>query len=188
MSSRVGLLSQEDAKKAAEQQGLPEAFASLSVFQVLLKEPELAKEIAGTLTKLLFRDPKLDPRLRELIIMRIGWKTGSVYEWTQHWAVARGMDMSEEEILAVRDWASSTALSDSDKTILRATDETLDDGEISDETWSACANVLPSDGERIELVLVIAHWTFFSHLLKSLRIPLEEGTEPWPPDGKMPMS
>jgi hypothetical protein len=34
---------------------------------------------------------KLDPRLRELVIMRIGWLTASDYEWTQHWRVAQGL-------------------------------------------------------------------------------------------------
>ena len=46
----------------------------------------------------------IDARLRELIIMRIGWRQGSVYEWTQHWRVARMLEIPEEDLVAVRDW------------------------------------------------------------------------------------
>lgn len=42
--------------------------------------------------------------MRELVIMRIGWVTGSVYEWTQHWGVATALGVDQADLLAVRDW------------------------------------------------------------------------------------
>ena len=46
----------------------------------------------------------LDSRLRELVIMRIGWLTACDYEWTQHWRVASGLGVPAEDLLGVRDW------------------------------------------------------------------------------------
>ena len=40
--------------------------------------------------------------------------------------------------------------------------------------------------ELIEMATSIAGWTMISNLLKTLHVPLEEGTEAWPPDGKTP--
>ena len=73
-----------------------------------------------------------------------------------------------------------------DSAILAATDETLDGGMISDATWAACAAHLKTAEERIELVVAIGNWTLFSQLLRSLKIPLEDGVVAWPPDGKKP--
>jgi hypothetical protein len=35
-------------------------------------------------------------------------------------------------------------------------------------------------------VTAIGNWRLFSSLLQSLDIPLEEGVEAWPPDGREP--
>jgi alkylhydroperoxidase family enzyme len=183
---RVALLTLDEATSAAKAAGISEQMAPLSVFRVLLRHPAVAEELASTLTTLLFRGNKLDARLRELIIMRIGWRTGSVYEWTQHWRVARGLEIPEADLAATRDWRSAANLTDADKAVLQATDDTLDEGMISDPTWKVCCRHLATEAERIELVIAIGNWTMFSQLLRSLRIPLEDGIEAWPPDGKAP--
>jgi alkylhydroperoxidase family enzyme len=181
---RVPMLAPDAAKAAAAKVGLTERLAGLSVFRVLLHDPELARDLATTLQRLLAADSPLDARLRELAIMRIGWRTGSMYEWTQHWRVARRLDIPEADVLAVRDWRSAANLSAADKAVVAAVDETLETGMISDATWSACGEHLRTPQERIQLVIAIGNWTMFSQLLKSLRIPLEEGVMAWPPDGK----
>jgi alkylhydroperoxidase family enzyme len=181
-------MSATDAAAAAEAVGISAQLANLSVFRVLLKDPPLARELAGTLMTLLGADTKLSARLRELVIMRIGWRTGSVYEWTQHWRVARNLNIPERDLVAVRDWQQASQLTAADRAVLRATDETLDRGAIGDATWAECCKHLQTDAERIELVIAIGNWTMFSQLLKSLAIPLEDGVAPWPPDGRVPPS
>ena len=183
---RFAPLSLDEATRAAKAAGLSEQMAPLNVFRVLLHHPAVAEELVSTLTTLLFRGNRLDARLRELIIMRIGWRTGSVYEWTQHWRVARGLDIPEADLTATRDWRGAANLSDADRAVLQATDDTLDAGMIGDAAWQACCRHLPTEVERIELVVAIGNWTMFSQLLRSLRIPLEDGVAAWPPDGKAP--
>ena len=126
---------------------------------------------------------QLDPRLRELIIMRIGWATDAVYEWTQHWRVARMLDIPERDLLAVRDWRNHDDFGDAERAVLAATDETLETGTISDDTWATCRNVFDNDAILVEMVAAIGNWRLFSALLKSLDVPLEDGVEPWPPNG-----
>lgn len=159
--------------------------ADLSVFRLLLRHEQLAGVLHGLLHQLLW-EGTLDARLRELIIMRIGWVQRSVYEWTQHWRVARMLEVPEEDLVAVRDWPAAGGFEGADAAVLAATDETLADGEISAGTWSELERCIPNDLARLEVVLSIANWTMFAQLLRSLEVPLEDGVAAWPPDGRAP--
>ena len=181
---RVPMLDVADARAAAAEIGIPENFADLNVFRVLLQHPRLARSVSRLLGMLL-RGEHLDPRLRELLIMRIGWRTGSVYEWTQHWRVARAIDVSEADLLAVRDWSASGNFGPVEQAVLAATDETIDTGSVSASTWAACESHLDTNA-LLELVLSIANWRTFSSVLQSLEVTLEDGVDPWPPDGAEP--
>lgn len=186
--ARVPLLSKEAAAKAAEQIGVLPQMAELNVFRALLQQPPVAKAVQDLLISLLFRG-SLDARLRELVIMRLGWQTGSVYEWTQHWKVAVELGVSEDDLLAVRDWKHSDRFSDADRAVLTATDETLEAGAISQTTWAALEKEIGDTSDPtvlIELVAAIGTWRMISSVLRSLEIPLEDGVALWPPDGKVP--
>ena len=185
--TRMPMLSQEAARQAAIAVGVPEVFASLNVFRVLLHQPGVAKQIAELLSELL-AGKALDPRQRELIIMRLGWSTHSVYEWTQHWRVARSMGMTEVDILGVRDWHNHSAYSSADRCVLAAVDDWVADGAIQAETWSRCEAEFADPAVRIELVAAIGTWCMISALLRSLDVPLEDGVAAWPPDGRAPSS
>ena len=185
MAPRIPMLSLEESRKAAEQAELPAAFAELNIFRVLLRQPVLAKGVADMLVALLFRS-KLDARLRELVIMRLGWATGSEYEWTQHWRVALELGVSEADLLALRDWRSSDRFGPAERAVLSATDEVLESGRVSAETFAECRSRVGDDQELLELTASITWWRAISTLLRSIEIPLEEGTAAWPPDGATP--
>ena len=182
---RVPMLTREEALAAAEKAGCSPQMAELSIFRILLRQPPVAKAVQDLLIALLFRGT-LDARVRELLIMRLGWATGAVYEWTQHWRVARELDVPAEDLLGVRDWRRSDRFDARDRAVLAATDETLADGVISQATWRECCAHLPTEQERIELVGAIGTWRMISSVLRSLEVPLEDGVPPWPPDGAKP--
>ena len=183
---RIPMLSVEEARAIATREGLPEIMAPLSVFRVLLRHPALARSLGNLLKMMLLEGNHLDGRLRELIIMRLGWLTGSNYEWTQHWRFARDMNVPDDVLLACRSWESADVLTAADRAVLRATDETVDSGRISDATWAECERHIPTVEARLELVVAIGNWRMFSQLLLTLRIPLEEGLSDWLPDGVRP--
>ncbi|MBW2387544.1 MAG: carboxymuconolactone decarboxylase family protein, partial [Deltaproteobacteria bacterium] len=84
---RIDLLPLDEAREAAKAVEMIPAFAELNIFRAMLHRPKTAKALSDLLVSLLFGG-ELDDRLRELLIMRIGWTTGSDYEWTQHWRIA----------------------------------------------------------------------------------------------------
>jgi alkylhydroperoxidase family enzyme len=183
---RVPRLPVNEAKAAADEAGVPDYMAELAIFQVLLNHPKLACAFNDLLATMMWRG-KLDPRLRELAIMRIGWLTASDYEWTQHWRVAQGLGVSADDLVGVRDWPAHESFGPTERAVLAATDDVVRDGAVSAESWSACQREFGADPAMlVELVTAIAAWRMVASILHSLQVPLEDGVTSWPPDGRQP--
>jgi alkylhydroperoxidase family enzyme len=182
---RIPLLDPVAAKEAAVAAGVPEIVADLNIFRVTLRHPLLARRLSDLLMTLLW-EGRLDARLRELVIMRLGWATGSDYEWTQHWRIARSLGVDDEDLLGVRDWRSHDAFGPAERAVLAATDETLADGAVTAGTWAACVAHVGDDEVLLELLGVIGAWRMVSAVLRSLDVPLEDGVASWPPHGEGP--
>ena len=182
---RVPRLPLDEAKAAADEAGVPDYMAELAIFQVLLNHPTLAGAFNDLLATMLWRG-KLDSRLRELVIMRIGWLTASDYEWTQHWRVAQGLGVSADDLLGVRDWPAYETFGPAERAVLAATDDVVRDGAVSAESWSACQHEFADPAVLVELVTAIGAWRMVASILHSLQVPLEDGVVSWPPDGQPP--
>jgi alkylhydroperoxidase family enzyme len=184
--ARVPRLPLDEAKAAADEAGVPNYMAELAIFQVLLNHPKLACGLNDLLAIMLWRGT-LDPRLRELVIMRIGWLTASDYEWTQHWRVAQGLGVSPDDLLGVRDWRAYAGFGPAERAVLAATDDVVRDGAVGAESWAACEREFGADPALlIELVTAISAWRMVASILHSLQVPLEDGVASWPPDSQSP--
>ena len=184
MNERIEMLPRETAESIAKELGIPEQVAGLNIFRTLFHRPKTAKAINDLLFSLLF-ESEIGHRRRELIILRIGWTTGSEYEWTQHWPIALQMfECTEEELLALRgDWQAAKCFDATDRAVLGAVDELLETGDLCDATWKACFDGLGRDS-AIDMVTALGTWLLISKVARGLRIPLEEGVVGWPPDGQ----
>ena len=182
MTSRVPMVSLERARELGDAMGMAARRTQSEAFRVLANNPGVARVAYSQLIQLL-ENNRFDTRLRELMIMRIGWVTGSAFEWTNHWRVATTAGIPAEDILAVRDWRNSERLTAPDKAILAATDECLAGKSISDTAWAEVAKHVTEPGQQVEFVISMGNWMMFSLLFRNLRIPLAEGVMVWPPDG-----
>lgn len=183
--ARVPVLPVDQAKAAADEAGVPDYMAELAIFQVLLNHPSLARALNDLLATMLWHG-RLDPRLRELVIMRIGWLTASDYEWTQHWRVAQGLGVSAEDLLGVREWQHHSGFGPAERAVLAATDDVVRDGAVSAPNWAACQREFSDPAVLIELVTAIGAWRMVASILHSLKVPLEDDVTSWPPDGTAP--
>src|SRR5258707_3039942 len=86
MTARVPMVSLERAAELGGAMGMPARRTQSEAFRTVANNPGVARVAFSQLMQLL-ENNKFDTRLRELMIMRIGWVTGSAYEWTQHWRV-----------------------------------------------------------------------------------------------------
>jgi alkylhydroperoxidase family enzyme len=159
------------------------AMSKLNVFRALLQNvPVTAAQ--SRLAATLMGSKTLDPRIREIVILRTGWLTKSEYEFCQHWAVSRQLKMTEEEILGVRDPARCTAYTDRDRAVLAMTDELHESSEVSAATWAKLAQSF-SNPELVELIIVAGFWRMMAGFLKTSKIPFDP-VDPtisgWPED------
>lgn len=122
-------------------------------------------------TQLLLRG-KLDPVLREIVILRIGQLCGSAYEWHQHASVARAVGMSEATLQAVAD-QTFDRLSDAQQVAIAVAEQIKRDGGASFETF-ACAKLLFSSEELVELCLVAGYYIMTAGLLLSFDVEIED--------------
>jgi len=181
----IPLLAVEEAKRRGAEAGVRPELAGVNAFRAMLNNPRVAGAVGNLLTTLLF-EGSLDPRVRELVILRTGWRTGSEYEFCQHVAIARRLRIPDEDILGVRDPESCSSYNDVDRAVLRLTDELLEGTEISPATWNTLASAFEAR-HLIELLAVAANWRFFAVFLKAAQVPLDSGVPGWP-EGKAPQT
>jgi 4-carboxymuconolactone decarboxylase len=66
---------------------------------------------------------KLDPKLREIAILRTAKVCGSTYEWTQHVPVARHVGVTENQIATIEHWNTADCFNQLERLVLKLTDE-----------------------------------------------------------------
>jgi alkylhydroperoxidase family enzyme len=191
----IRLLSPEEAQQrfaelhigeALNNPNLASAMSKLNVVRALLQNPAVTAA-QSRLGGVLMGSKTLNPRLRELVILRTGWRTKSEYEFCQHVGIARQLKMSDEEILGVRDPANCSAYTEVDRAVIAMADELNGDAEVSAKTWSVLERFF-SPAELVELILVSGFWRMMAGFLKTARIPLDpiDPTVHGWPEGKAP--
>lgn len=113
--------------------------------------------------------PKSD---KELVILRVGHLRGSQYELQQHRRLARsrGVDTALQE--RIFDGPDADGLSERQRVLLRATDEFVNDRDLSDATFAALTDHL-SRLQIIELCALAGHYDAIAGILASLRVPMD---------------
>ncbi len=172
-----------EAESLCRDHEMSPGLAKSAVWTRMLRHPPVGAALSRQLYHLL-QNGMLSARLREFVIMRIGWVTGTAYEWTRHWPHAMKAGITSDELVALRNWRSA-GFGREERAVLAATDETLCMGRVSDATWVECSAVL-EPALRVELLAVIGTWHLFSQLMRSLAIPLESDALYWQPDGQGP--
>ena len=120
---------------------------------------------------------QLDPRVRELVILRVGRLSDAEYEWVQHVPIALAVGAGEEQIAAVdRGDLDDSSLGELDRAALRFATEVVRDVRASDETFAALREHL-SPREVVELLLVIGQYMLVARVARSTDIELDEPPE-----------
>lgn len=131
--------------------------------------PMLAYSKLGT--QLLLRG-KLDPVLREVVILRIGQLCGSQYEWHQHVSVARAVGMDDATLQAMADQAFER-LTDAQQVAVAVAEEIKREGGATEGTFHR-AKAHFSAEQLVELCLVAGYYIMTAGLLLSFDIEIED--------------
>src|SRR6201998_858646 len=71
-----------------------------NLHKLLVNPPDMAKSFNGVGSFIRFKS-KLDPRLRELAILQVGWLEKSEYEFTHHLKIGKEFGVTDEDIAAL---------------------------------------------------------------------------------------
>lgn len=125
------------------------------------------------LSNALFTQTTIDPKLRELAILRTAKDCHSMYEWTQHVPAARHVGLTDLQINAIENWQDASCFSEVERLILKFTDEVNAAVKARRETLEALKRHL-SPGEIIELLIIVGHWRQTASILETTEVELEE--------------
>jgi alkylhydroperoxidase family enzyme len=146
---------------------------ALNIRRALANSPAAARANSN-LAMYIRHKSKLDPRLRELAILQVGYLTKSAYEYVHHIEIGRQFGVSDDDIRAIAAETAGrpTKLDPLAKAVLRASREMTTDLGISDDTYAVLKQSL--DNERIvDLVIAIAFYNATVRILASLKVDLE---------------
>jgi len=146
---------------------------NINLFRAMVHSPNGARAFHG-LGEFIRHTSRLDPRLRELAILQVGYLTKSVYEYTHHLKIGRGFGVTDDDIraLAAETAGRPSKLEPLAKTVLRAAREMTQGFAIADDTFAALKKDL--DHERLtDLVLTIAFYNAVVRFLATMQIDNE---------------
>lgn len=151
----------------------------LNIFRTLAHHKPLFKAFL-TLGSQLLGSGELPEREREIVVLRIGRRARSEYEFGQHTTIGLAAGLTEAEIARIADLdADADGWSDDDATLLALADEICADDVVSDPTWQRLT-ARWNDAEMLELLMLAGFYRMVSGVLNSAGVALEPGTPGWP--------
>jgi len=162
------------ATAPAELRELLAAFPPLNIFRMLAHAEKLMRGF-GQLGSAILGRATLDPRLRDLAILRVARRSPAAYEWQQHVPIARATGASETEIAALeRDDCDAPCFGARERALLRFTDELLAAPRASDDALAAMRAAF-SDEELCEVILTVGYYMMVARFLETTGVDLETG-------------
>jgi alkylhydroperoxidase family enzyme len=124
------------------------------------------------LVEAIFQTQGVDPKLREMIILRAATVLNAPYEWQANTQMAKNTGLSAKEIDAAGSDGPVVGINPEYVLVCKATDELSKSGTLQDDTLSELMNRY-GDAITRKLVLMIAWFNLLSRFLNGCRVPLE---------------
>lgn len=151
----------------------------ISLFRVLAHSPGGARAFQGMGSWIRFKC-ELNPRLRELAILQVGYLAKSPYEWSHHVKIGYDFGVTDADIEGlIADTAGRpNDLSELDRLVLKGAREMTAEGEMSQATFEA---LHPHLGEKgmVDLCIVIAFYNAVVRFLGTMQMDVEPDYQPY---------
>jgi alkylhydroperoxidase family enzyme len=149
------------------------------LFKALVNSPKAARAFSG-LGGYIRYGSKLDPRLREMAILQVGWLARSPYEWSHHVKLGHDFGVSDADVQALIDDTAGkpTSLDALTRTVLKAAREMTADGAMADATFATLQDALGNE-LVVDLTLTIGFYNAVVRVLATLQIDVEPEYMPY---------
>ncbi len=151
---------------------------AIAVNRTFARHPKL-NEARGRRANFINRVSKLQPRHREMFILRIGWNCRSEYEWAQHvGSVGRARDHGLDPV-RIAEGPAAQGWDPFERAVLSAVDELYRDATISDRTWAELSARYDTE-LLMSAVFTASSYRATSMALNAFGVQLEPGNERFP--------
>ncbi|MCI4661187.1 MAG: carboxymuconolactone decarboxylase family protein [Neomegalonema sp.] len=140
---------------------------ALNVYRVMAHHPALLRAWAP-LRQHVVKDSALGLERSEVVILRVGHRLGSEYEWVHHVTRARALGFSDARILALRG-----APSGEDGLIMRAVDALMDEHRLPPCLEAELSAALGKAGV-FDLIATVGFYRVLGSLLLTYAPPIDE--------------
>jgi 4-carboxymuconolactone decarboxylase len=148
--------------------------AAPNVLATMLHHPALAASF-NRFGNLLLQEPAIGHRNRELMLLRVAWRTKATYEWVHHVRLAPryGLDAADVEAVTV---GASRSWSELETDLVAAADQLLDRYRIDDTTWNRLRRHL-DERQLVELPFIVGAYTCLAMAFNSWNLQVEDGVD-----------
>lgn len=171
--ARVKLLNVEDVPEESRwllERNTREDGDLFNIYRALAHTPDGLRQFLRLGSYLLTRS-RLDPREREIAILRTGALAGCRYEVAHHVPIARAAGLDDGAIRAAVE-GDASPFSEREAAALRFATELTRDARVSAETH-ASLGALFSERELADLALTVGYYNLVARVLNGLEVDLE---------------
>jgi alkylhydroperoxidase family enzyme len=121
----------------------------------------------------------LDPRLRELAILQVGWVAKSPYEWSHHVKIGYDFGVTDDDIRALiaDSRGEKTDLGEIERAVLGAAREMAQEVRLSDATFATLKKHL-SNENIVDLLLIVSEYCGVVRFLAAMQVDVEPDYQP----------
>ena len=145
---------------------------ALNTLGVLAHHPALARAFL-TYNGHALMATTLSQRQRELLVLRVAALSRCRYEWAQHVIIGLDVGLDQAEIRTIATGPEGHTWPGPDRALLRAVDELLAEGAITDPTWSELRPHLDTQ-QILDLVFTVGAYHTLAWMMRSFDLHLDD--------------
>lgn len=169
----------DDVQRELMTTGMERDGTPLNIFATMAHNPGVMRKV-NALGGRFLRKGTLGDRVREIVILRGSFRTGSEYEFGQHTLIGRDAGLSDDEIDALAtEAARSDSWSDAERVVIDMVDELSLRDTVTDETWDHLRRSW-NDSQLVELLLLPGFYRMLAGFLNTAGVQLEHDAPGWP--------
>lgn len=144
----------------------------LNIFRMMAHSGGMLRRYIGLGNAILFKSD-MDPVLREIAILRVGYLSGATYETFQHERIGRDVGMSDELIERVKEGPDADGFTERERMVMKFTDDLVANVRASDETFNPLLDDF-SIKEIQELTLTVGFYMMTCRFLETFDVDIED--------------
>jgi 4-carboxymuconolactone decarboxylase len=170
--AKVRYSSPAQVSEFMRQSGLPKNTPQSNAFRMFAHAPSVGAATLRLVLALL-TETTLDPKLRELVILRVSQRCEGEYAWVQHAAIAKTVGVSDAQIAALeRGEIALDLFAVRERVTFAFADKLVDRAFVTEDTFAAMQRMF-SPRELLELLLLIGYFRMICGVMTTMGVEVE---------------